>query len=355
MSVLTTNRRRQLLSDAASFSLAGPLATIGANDDSGDDRRQGLPTISASQLRALRAQQEERERRNNNKYGLDSPLNPENALNAYRGSGYAQMNEFARLFFTPSAKNYQREGFLLDSPLVSSNDGDDDQTKEKTRELFEYYNADGPLLRFTSLLNDAILNSPLPVPVLTYRGIRDLSIARPAGKVDRTIGFGKTRRVVTETRYESLPLQYFQSQLQVGNVVRFYGFLSTSLNPNVAVATKLVGINNKARMMMDLPQYTDSTAQCCFLQFQLPSGYPALYTRAMSEEELILPYKLSNGDVPEFLVTNVFRVRHLYRGMSSALFDCDPNDDTRCTQEMLSKREDAPKAIDLTLVRLQPL
>lgn len=337
---ITIDRRRELLNDAASL--------LSFDTVTSEDGEQQLSTIDARQLRALRAQQEERQRLNNSKHGIDSPHNPENAVNAYRGTGYKQMNEFARLFFTDSAKNYRREGFVIDRS------SDDDDQRAQTRELFEYYSADSPLvLGFTQLLNQAILDSRLPLSIHTYRGMRDLQVARPTGEIERTIGFGKSRQIVKETQYESLPVPYFESQLQAGNVVRFYGFLSTSLDPNIAVAAQQVGVGdkNRARMML-LPQYTDSTAQCCLLQFELPAGYPALYTRAMNEEELILPYKLSNGKVPEFLVTKVFRARHLYRP-TSALFECEIND-TECIQRTLSSN-DQTRTIDLRVVRLRPL
>ncbi len=249
------------------------------------------------------------------------------AIDFYSNNGYKHMNYAIRKFLVPAAKNYNADEKAL---ITNSKFG------ELQRDYDPYTVRQN--VEFSKELNSAILEFPrLSVPITVYRGVQDLYFSSSYQNVDSSyLQYRKRNKYA-----------YYEDLLQVGEIIPFFGFISTSLSPNIAVAMKIYGANGLKNEKLE--EFTDSTS-CCFLQFKLPAGYPIQYIDS-SEYEIILPYVLDNGYVPQFEVVSKKQIIYKYDPDDSRL-ECL---NAECLKQALERSKISQKYLKLNLIQLRPV
>ncbi len=333
----------------------GRMRTIGLKEDFSPEVTE-LPTVSARQVAELRKRRILQGENNEKMYGTVGlvEFHPEDALHLYTSDRYQPISTAARDFLVPAAKNFENysevRAFVVSEPFKTV------VNKEERGKDIRWY------IKNAKMLNSLILSFPsLDDTVYVYRGVSDLYVAdylrdsqTKEIKTEEVAIYIRGQKIVMGNKplySERKPLSYYESQLDVGAVLPFYGFISTSLSPNISVTTKIFGASRAKYAPTELPPLTDST-QCCFFQFKLPPGYPYQFTDLKGEYEMILPYALKDGSIPLFEVYGKKKIRFLYHSDEFRLNCLDSN----CLKKGLEKEgKEKPRFIDLNLIQLRPV
>lgn len=208
--------------------------------------------------------------------------NPYKVMLNYASDGFININRAAREILTKKAT----EKFSLENCRLLVDAPNDDYEERK-----ETY------MKQVNLLNKFLLDSPrTQMPLICYRGTSDLYIKKQTG-------LGKQGQPI----YKQVAIKYFASQFQIGQIVPLYGFLSTSLSPNIADA------------------FHRGTSDCCFFQFLLPAGYPGYFESEGKDFEFIIPFKMDDGTVPSFIVKSIKQITHPLH-LGDVFLECDIKD-----------------------------
>jgi len=229
-------------------------------------------------------------------YGSKDNLeNPLGAVTSYASGNYNDMITHAKRYLVPqAAKNTTAKGFSVQSRDEDANRLFSDYTDKRCKQLNMVINIEDTPEETRS----CSMNFPLNV----YRGMGDLVATRNIGTRDGGV-----------SHYKNIKSAYFSEILTPGNVFNFYGFVSTSYIPDVAVefsanrSSNLNG-NDWAHKRKNAPSFIDVT-DAFVLHFRLPKKYP-YYHIPGEESECVLGYSLRDGSVPRFRVLRRYKKLH---------------------------------------------
>ncbi len=270
-----------------------------------------LPIISKSTLTELDRKTgvyKENISRVNKETGVSKQCEHKVILNDFKTSESFDINAAARIYLSMGVINTGRRGIELIEPReeeatyglltvpakearpVTTGLYDQKVTKLLETEETRYENGSECASKVGNarVLNAYILFSPrVPEEIIVYRGAKELVVQRPRSKEE-------ILKDDSRTPYTQIDADYFGTQFQVGEMVKFSGgFTSTSFSPSVAAK------------FSEGKRYKSST--CCFFQFVLPAEYPGIYLTGAygGEYEFLLPALLDDSSRPEFLVTKI--------------------------------------------------
>lgn len=181
------------------------------------------------------------------------------AFNHYKTAGFTSMNHSAAALLNKPSFG---QGFYVTDSI------------EKERENNKYNEVPTATLLLNKLCNVGFCREPLYV----YRGFSQPFI-QEAVYTEKTMARGRT--YVDKTHKNRHRSEYFSKQMQIGDVVTFPTFLSTSWDPQVAL------------QFFDKGATSSGPESCCFVRFVLPEFFPHIYANVGSyawERELILPF-----------------------------------------------------------------
>ena len=221
------------------------------------------------------------------------------AMYAYIGDKYRAYNEIAWKYFTPASKN----ALVIDEPFnarVERGEREFDMREDRFHNETNYWQVQA--------LNKMINNRETARPLVVYRGVTEYSLRKKDG-VEK-VGF----RGYERQKYRNVQIDYFDTVLQPGSVIPLYGFLSTTLSPSYAAAIATDGTNHPGESFRG----GEVTSRGFLLQFELPPGFPLVYTNSRGEYECILPYaktfRYNSGHAyPHWLVAKRDTIRIRYR------------------------------------------
>lgn len=231
-------------------------------------------------------------------------------VDLYISNQYREINEAAWKYLTPASKN----ALIIDEPFAKRVNKDELEYETRYSETLTYYQK-------AIILNKLINDRPTYWPLTVYRGVQEYSLRKQSG-FTAPVFFRGIEKVPARPTYKGVAVNFYDSVLQPGSVLPFYGFLSTTLSPSYAVAIATDGTNHPGESMRG----GEVTSRGFLLQFELPPGFPLRYTNARGEYECILPYaktfRYNNRKAyPLWLVAKRDTIRVRYRKPATEMSD----------------------------------
>lgn len=114
-------------------------------------------------------------------------------------------------------------------------------------------------------------------------------------------------------QYKRVKVGYFKELFKPGNVVNYFGFMSTTYTPDMAVkfaagASKNPDADDWLHKRAGSPDFVD-ISDAFVLHIRLPKKYPYFHI-ARGEAECVLGYTLRDGTVPRYRVIRRYKKLH---------------------------------------------